>query len=430
MVHNRLFSSSISRRRFLQSSGAAMGAAALGSAFLEACAGTSSGTNNSLPSLTQWYHEYGETGTHEAVLKYAKGYTKANVKVNWVLGTADLYPQKLQTALLGTTPPDVFELNNVTLAQVKAGLMEPLDDIIGPVKDDFLAASLAPYTVNGHIYAIPMIGDPQFIYYRKSMFQAAGISQPPTTLDELISVAKKLTSGNRKGLYIGNDGGVALTYPLLWTAGDLISSDNKIIFNTAAVAATYEKLHELNQSGALLIGAPTDWTDPSAFEQGLAAMQWCGLWAMPGITKAIGDDFAIFPLPPVDSSGQPATIAGGWAESVGAKGKDVAAAKAYVKYLWIDTASVQTDWNVGYGFHVPPRKSIAAQTSKLSSGQAAVAVDILNKYGHSRPPLWDAAMDTALTGAVSKIIKSGGNVLTQLNQVADQCNTELQQLLK
>lgn len=430
MVQSRSFST-FSRRRFLRSSGTAMGAAALGGSFLAACAGTSNGTNSSLPTLSQWYHEYGETGTQQAVMRYAKSYSKtANVNVNWVLGTADLYPNKLQTALLGTAAPDVFELNNVSLAQVKAGLVEPLDDIIGPVQSDFLSASLAPYTVNGHVYAIPMIGDPQFIYYRKSMFQAAGITQTPTTFDELITTAKKLTSGNRKGLYVGNDGGVtSLTYPLLWTIGDLISSDNKIIFNSAAVAASYEKLYELNKSGALLIGAPTDWTDPSAFEQGLAAMQWCGLWAMPGITKALGDDFAIFPLPPVSSQGKPATIAGGWAKSVAAKSKNVAAAKAYVKYLWIDTASIQTDWNVGYGFHVPPRKSIAAQTTKLESGQAAVAVNILNQYGHSKPPLWDAAMDTALTGAVSNIIKNGGNALSLLNQAATQCTTELQQLL-
>lgn len=422
--------SSMSRRRFLQSSGMAMGATALGSSFLAACAGGSSGTNSNLPTLSQWYHEYGETGTHEAVLKYAKAFTKANVKVNWVEGTADLYPNKLQTALIGSNPPDVFELTGVSLAQVKAGLVEPLDDIISPVLSDFLPASLSPYTVNGHIYAITMIGDPQFIYYRKSLFQAAGIEQPPTTFDELISITKKLSSGNRKGLYIGNDGGVvALTYPLLWTTGDLISTDNKISFNTASVAASYQKLNELNKSGALLIGAPTDWTDPSAFEQGLAAMQWCGLWAMPGIAKALGDDFGIFPLPPLDSSGKPATIAGGWGEAVAAKGKNIALAKEYVKSLWLDSQSTQIDWNVGYGFHVPPRKSIAAQTTKLASGPAAAAVAILNQYGHSRPSLWDAAMDTALTGAVSNIVKNGGNALSLLNQAADQCNTELQQLL-
>jgi multiple sugar transport system substrate-binding protein len=352
------------------------------------------------------------------------------VTVNWVQGTADLYPGKLQTALIGNNAPDVFELQNVSLAQVKAGLVEPLDDLISPVQSDFLPASLSPYTVNGHVYAITMIGDPQFIYYRKSLFQAAGIQQPPTTFDDLITIAKKLTSGTRKGLYIGNDGGVvALTYPLLWTTGDLISSDNKIIFNTDSIAAAYEKLYELNKSGSLLIGAPTDWTDPSAFEQGLAAMQWCGLWAMPGITKALGSDFGIFPLPPLNAQGKPATIAGGWGEAVSAKGKNVAAAKAYVKSLWIDNAQTQIDWNVGYGFHVPPRKSIAAQTTKLASGPAAEAVTILNQYGHSKSSLWDAAMDTALTDAVSNVVKNGGNTQNLLNQAADQCNTELQKLL-
>ena len=41
----------------------------------------------------------------------------------------------------------------------------------------------------------------------------------------------------------------------------------------------------------ILSGAPTDWWDPSAFTSGLVAMQWTGLWAMPGIKKGVGDDF-------------------------------------------------------------------------------------------------------------------------------------------
>ena len=40
------------------------------------------------------------------------------------MGTADLYPGKLQTALLGSNAPDIFELQNVTLSQVKAGLID------------------------------------------------------------------------------------------------------------------------------------------------------------------------------------------------------------------------------------------------------------------------------------------------------------------
>ncbi len=418
----------LTRRRFLQYTGSVV----LGGSLLSACAGTSSTSTSTsnLPTLQQWYHQYGEAGTHEAVLRYAKQYTKANVQVSWVPGTGTEYPNKLRAALLGSNAPDVFELPNPTVDQVKAGLIEPLDDIIADVKSDFNPVSLRPLTINGKVYAIKMINDTTFVYYRKSLLQKAGL-QPPTTVDDLIAAAKKLTNGSMKGIYIGPDGGVdALKNILGWSAGgDFLSDANKIVFNTDRVAAAYEKLRELNASGGVLPDAPTFWWDPSAFTQGLSAMQFCGLWAMPGITKALGDDFGIFPWPALDSKSQPAVTLQGWAEMVSAKGKNVAAAKEFVKYLWIDNSNIQIDWNVGYGFHVPPRASIAAKTTKLQSGPAAQAVDLINKYGHSLPPLWDAAMDTALTDAISNILKNGANPTTALNAAADKANTELQTLL-
>src|SRR5579859_2222915 len=206
----RIPSSPLTRRRFLQYSGSL----ALSGSLLAACAGTGGGGASSgggggsgVPTLTQWYHQYGETGTHEAVLRYAKQYTKANVQVSWVPGTGNEYPDKVRAALLGSNAPDVFELPNPTVDQVKAGVIEPLDDIIADVKTDFLPASLKPLVINGKVYAIKMINDPTFVYYRKSMFQKAGL-QPPTTIDELIAAAKKLSSGSVKGLYVGPDGGV------------------------------------------------------------------------------------------------------------------------------------------------------------------------------------------------------------------------------
>ena len=422
--------SPISRRRFLQYSGSM----AVGGSLLAACAGTSSGSapaNPNLPALTQWYHQYGESGTHEAVLKYAKEYTKANVTVSWVPGTGNAYPDKVRAALLGSNPPDVFENSALSLDQVKAGLLEPLDDVIADVKSDFKPASLAPFTVNGKVYGIKMINDPTFIYYRKSLFQKAGL-QPPQTIDDLIAAAKKLTSGNMKGIYLGPDSAVTALYQIaVWAAGgDLITQDNKVAFNTERVAAMYEKIYQLNTSGGVLPDAPTFWWDSSSFQQGLCAMQWCGLWAMPLIQKGpIGNDFGIFPLPPLDSQSQPATVNGGWAEMVSAKSKNVQAAKDYVKWLWITNTQVQADWNVGYGFHIPPRVSTSANTPKLTQPPASDAVDILNKYGHAQSSLWDATMDTALQAAAANIFKNGKNALQILNQTADAVNTELQKEL-
>ncbi len=351
--------------------------------------------------------------------------------MSWVPGTGNEYPDKVRAALLGSKAPDVFELSGISVDQVKAGLLEPLDDLLADVKSDFNPASLAPFTVNGKVYGIKMINDPTFVYYRKSMFQQAGV-QVPTTMDELIAVAKKLTNGSRKGIYVGPDGGVNALYLIAgWASGgDFLSPDNKVVFNTDRMAAAYEKIHELNVSGGTLPDAPTFWWDPSSFTQGTVAMQWCGLWAMPGIRASqVADDFGIFPFPPLDSQSKPATANGGWAELVNAKSANKQAAKDYVKELWITNSQIQTDWNVAYGFHVPPRISTTATTTKLKSPPASDAVDILNKYGHSNSPYWNAAMDTALQTAVSNIVKGSKNGKAELDAAAEKANAELQKEL-
>ena len=65
----------INRRRFLQAVGAA-GTLAVGGDLLAACGGTSLGGSSKI-TLQQWYHEYGEAGTQQAVLRYAADYTKS-----------------------------------------------------------------------------------------------------------------------------------------------------------------------------------------------------------------------------------------------------------------------------------------------------------------------------------------------------------------
>ncbi len=376
--------------------------------------------------LTQWYHQYGEAGTQQAAQRYAQEYTKANpnVEVDMVWKAGD-YTTALNAALLTAAGPDVYE-GSPTVAMVKAGQCVPLDDLYTPeVKADFNPTNLKGETINGHIYAVKMIDDTGCLYYRKKQFADKGL-KPPATFDDLMNLAKELNSGRTKGLFLGNDGGISATLTLLpWSAKQDFLVDNKIVFNTPQTAATYEGLKKLNDSGALLTGSPTDWFDPSAFTQGLAAMQWTGLWAMPGIKKAIGDDFDITPWPAFDANGTPVTFWGGWAEMVNGKSKNIDAAKAFVKWLWIDNATNQKDWALSYGFHVPPRISAAKSATPLQSGPAKEAADNLNKYGKLTPPEWDTAMGTALTDAVSNIVKNGKDAATEVAAAAKKCEEEL-----
>ena len=64
-------------------------------------------------------------------------------------------------------------------------------------------------TYDGHLWAVPQMIDMHVLVYRKSLLEDAGI-EPPATMDELIAAAAALTTGDMKGLFVGNDGGIGL----------------------------------------------------------------------------------------------------------------------------------------------------------------------------------------------------------------------------
>ncbi len=443
-----------SRRRFVRTTAVMVG----GSAILAAC-----GDNTAVPAiattaaggaattaasgatttaavasgapitLTHWYHQYGEEGTQQAALKYAADYSKVvpnvTIKIEWIPG--DTYSSKVAAAMLTPQGPDVYE-EHLTNSMVQANQVAPLDDLFtDEIKKDFDKIALARNTVGGKIYGIQMITDPQLFYYRKSLLDKAGL-KAPTTMDELITASKALNSGKVKGLYMGNDGGIGnLAGNLVYAAGaKYLDDSNKPAFNTDAVAAAWAKGKELATSNTLLVGAPTDWWDPSAFNQNLAAMTWNGLWAMPGITKALSDDFGVFAFPAAGPGGKQVVYSGGWSEFVNPQSKNVQAAKDYINWLWLKNVQNQQDWSLSYGFHIPPRVSTAASATALKSGTAAQVVDLTTKYGYGDLTIWNPAMGTALTDAFTNVVQKNADPKAELAAAEKKVQAELDKVLK
>jgi multiple sugar transport system substrate-binding protein len=259
------------------------------------------------------------------------------------------------------------------------------------------------------------------------MLEKANVSVP-TTLDELIEAGAKLTTSKVKGLFLGNDL-TAIQNPLIFSAGaETLDAKNQIAYHTDGVIEGLTKLHTLFNSGHLLLDSPTDFWDPSAINQGLCAIQFGGMWSMPAIQQALGDDFGIFPFPKIGSSGRLSVYNGGWSMFVNAKGKNVDAAKEYVKWLWIDQKKDQEDWATSYGFHIPPRASIAAQATKLKSGQAAEAVKLFNTYGHFDNIGFTQAMITAFNDVMANAVRKNMDPKKALDQCDTKVNRELKKL--
>lgn len=424
----------LSRRHLITLAGGGLAASALA-----ACGSSSGGLNGSSgssasggtasgPTLKQWYHAYGETGTKQAVTKYAAEYTKAKVNVTWQTSTD--YMKMVSAALLTSDFPDVFESENgATLDMIKGGQVADLTEVLGDAKSRFSAPVLKRMTFQGKVWAIPQVIDMQLLYYRKSVLEKAG-KQAPTTFADLVSTAKAVATSDMGGFFAGNDGGVGVLANLfIWASGheQLNSAGTGAGFLDQKFYQALSDYQSFYSSSGLLKSASNDWSSESAFVNGETAMQWGGLWSLTAIQKALGDDFGVVAFPAF-TGGKQAVPFGAYGACVAAKGKNVSAAEQYVKWLWVDQTDKQVDFANSYGTHIPSQTALSSKASKISSGAGAEAVKMVSQLGHASDLLWTGTLGTAYTDAVTNVVKKKVDPAKAFSSFASLATSEIKRV--
>ena len=134
-------------------------------------------------------------------------------------GNYDDTVTKIQTAMQGGTPPDVFvSLATQRFTMASTGMAMPLDELIEAdgdegkaYIDDFLPGFMEDSYVDGKIYSIPFQRSTMVLYYNKDAFKEVGLDPeaPPTTWEELAEYGQKLTNDGRYGVGIALNSGSA-----------------------------------------------------------------------------------------------------------------------------------------------------------------------------------------------------------------------------
>jgi sorbitol/mannitol transport system substrate-binding protein len=118
------------------------------------------------------------------------------IKLNWVVLEENVLRQRLTTDI--TTGGGQFDV--LTIGTYETPLwgaknwLEPLDDLPASYDvDDIFPAVRQGLSVNNHLYALPFYGESTVTYYRKDLFQAAGLQMPDKpTWSQLAEFAGKL----------------------------------------------------------------------------------------------------------------------------------------------------------------------------------------------------------------------------------------------
>ena len=112
---------------------------------------------------------------------------------------------KLLAAIQGGTAPDaVATYDQSSIGKLcSTGAFEDLGDRIERRRRSRTSssrrASAAPAPSRARTCALPYLGDAFGLYYNQALFDAAGITNAPTTLSELADAAKKLTKYDADG---------------------------------------------------------------------------------------------------------------------------------------------------------------------------------------------------------------------------------------
>lgn len=158
-------------------------------------------------TITFWMQKYGaDPATQPAALDKltADFYEETGIKVEYSIVDWGQANTKYTLAMTGGECPDVadtfFAYSWVAIGGEEYGPMN-IDDIVeelGGTKGFFDFAKPECY-VNGHWVGLPWRGDTRIAMYNQSMFDEAGITEFPKTYDELVEVAKKLTTYDANG---------------------------------------------------------------------------------------------------------------------------------------------------------------------------------------------------------------------------------------
>lgn len=226
---------------------------------------------------------------------------------------------KIAGAVQSNTQPDVlFTIPDFTTYVRPLGKVRPVTDLAEELDSEhtFMEAATAPYADEGEVWAVPMYGMVQMLWYRKDLLAEAGVTEAPETWDDLLAAAEAATDDDTSGIALPAGKNLAtdqVVYSFMLTngAGQFFTEDEKPNFDTPEVVETFEFYDQLMEFSPP-DSANYSWGEPqAAFNSGAAAMAIeKGQYLMPFEEESgrPAEDLGCAFIPQDEDGGQPGSI--------------------------------------------------------------------------------------------------------------------------
>lgn len=209
---------------------------------------------------------------------------RTGTTLNWLtFDIPALFERLVREGSLSSSSIDIAFVLNSQLTPAVIDLLEPLNDYMAanPIEnyEDIFPGMRDAATFDGVVYAVPYRQTPSGLHYNSVYFEERGITQVPTTLEELVEVAKKLTYTREDGtkvyglIFTGNHPANIIDVARAYD-GDFINTQYEVVADQPPMVEAVELIKELYEAGVL----PPNWTQLTSddidvwMQQGRAAM--------------------------------------------------------------------------------------------------------------------------------------------------------------
>jgi multiple sugar transport system substrate-binding protein len=398
-----------------------------------AIAGTSAASAKPKVVTLQYWNTYnqadseGKTMANIIIPRFEKENPGIKVKSTYVL-YADLLPKFIATSAAGD-PPDVLRSDIAWMAQLaQQGLAVNVSKLKGfaAIKAASLPGPLATTEVNGKYYGFVCDTNTQALYWNKALFAAAGISGPPTTLDQMFSDAATLTDAAKQQYGLGVDGtDIWNMAPYIWSMGGSFTNANYTTASgymdspaTVTAVTTLVNLLKAGDIGSDFQGGASAVSGETGFPKNEYAMYIDGPWAVPTYQGESFSGYGIAPFP--SGAGGSVSTVGGEDNLVAADGHHVADAEKFAEFL--DSPFAQLE--MAKQGDMSAIKSDAAQEVKNTPYYSVFTKQLLTARIRANSPGY-SQLDSDWSTAIGQILAGDVSVQAGLTAAAQQADAAL-----
>ncbi len=352
-----------------------------------------------------------------------------NITIDFQGVPAEEMTDRLTTQIAGGNPPDTAFVDQsavVDFASRNALLdLSPYVEKSAAVKrDDYVGAFLDAVLWDDTMYGLPYDGETTGLFYRKDLFEAAGIAEPPKTWDELEAAAQALTTDGQYGYIMFAPEAAYYWYPFLWqNGGELLSEDGKEIrFNSPEGKEAAEFYVGLAQYSPPDYFNSNSYDGRVAFATGQVGMYVAGAWFAGVLDDEFPDIKGTWATAPLPQRKRCATTIAGDALALPALGKNHDAAWKWIEFL--SAPRNMARWTLGTP--AEPASLLPPRTSLLEDPRIFEVNPILRGFAeqmacgvtNGAPNPRYGEVETALNDALGRAIYGEIDAATALDEAA------------